>query len=250
MDYEKLLDRILELGAHMLMAGAEISRVEDSVTRICKAYEIERSDVFSITSCLIVTIHTKEGRILTQSKRIMAYDTDLERLERCNRLSRDICDYYLTIEEIDERLERINNSKTYPEFVMCLAYILISASFSIFFGGDWLDAVAAAVTGLVIRCMVKMNERVGMNRIIKNIICSASGGLCAWTLVKLGMGHSIDMIIIGNIMLLVPGVALTNGVRDMINGDIISGGLRLLEAVLISIALAVGFAIVLIPLGA
>lgn len=250
MDYEKLLDRILELGAQMLMAGAEISRVEDSVTRICNAYEMERSDVFSITSCLIVTIHTKEGRILTQSKRIMAYDTDLERLERCNRLSRDICDYYLTIEDIDERLERIKNSKTYPEFVMCLAYVLISASFSIFFGGDWLDAVAAAVTGLVIRCMVKMNERVGMNRIIKNIICSAAGGLCAWALVKLGLGHSIDMIIIGNIMLLVPGVALTNGVRDMINGDIISGGLRLLEAVLISIALAVGFAIVLIPLGA
>ena len=100
MDYEKLLDRILELGAQMLMAGAEISRVEDSVTRICSAYEMEKSDVFSITSCLIVTIHTKEGRILTQVRRILAYDTDLERLERCNRLSRDICEYHLSIDDI------------------------------------------------------------------------------------------------------------------------------------------------------
>lgn len=250
MDYEKLLDRILELGAQMLMAGAEISRVEDSVTRICSAYEMEKSDVFSITSCLIVTIHTKEGRILTQVRRILAYDTDLERLERCNRLSRDICEYHLSIEAIDERLEQIRSSKTYPEFIMCLAYVMISACFSVFFGGDCMDAVAAAVTGLVIRCMVKLNERVGMNRIIKNIICSAAGGLCAWTLTRMGLGHSIDKIIIGNIMLLVPGVALTNGVRDMIHGDIISGGLRLLEAVLISVALAVGFAIVLIPLGA
>lgn len=51
------------------------------------------------------------------------------------------------------------------------------------------------------------------------------------------------MIIIGNIMLLIPGVVLTNSIRDMLSGDMISGLLRLSESVVLAVAIAIGFAL-------
>lgn len=249
MNEEKLLAQVLEIGSLMLKSGAEVSRVEDTVGRILKAHNIERSDVFSITSCIIVTIGTKDGRNLTQVKRIMSYETDLERLDECNRLSRDICDYHFTPEEIEVRIQALYGTRKFSEPVMLFAYAMISASFSVFFGGGVLDAVAAGVIGIIIRMVLKFGNRMKMNRIVMNILCSAIGGFSAYLLVSMGVGRSIDKIIIGNIMLLVPGLSMTNGIRDMLSGDTMSGMLRLMEAVVIAIALAVGFALVLIPLG-
>ena len=67
--------------------------------------------------------------------------------------------------------------------------------------------------------------------------CSAA----AITATNLGLGHDPNEIIIGNIMLLIPGIALTNSLRDMISGDIISGLLRFLDAILVAVAIAAGY---------
>lgn len=68
-------------------------------------------------------------------------------------------------------------------------------------------------------------------------------------MVGFGLGQNPDKIIIGNIMLLIPGIALTTSLRDMINGDTISGLLGLSEAVLKALAIAIGFAAVLMRMG-
>ena len=45
------------------MSGAEISRVEDTIRRICAAYGIRQSHIFSIASCIIVTLETKDHKM-------------------------------------------------------------------------------------------------------------------------------------------------------------------------------------------
>jgi len=57
------------------------------------------------------------------------------------------------------------------------------------------------------------------------------------------------MMIIGNIMLLIPGIAFTTALRDIINGDTLSGLLGLCEAILRALAVAIGFAVVLLLTG-
>ena len=74
-------------------------------------------------------------------------------------------------------------------------------------------------------------------------------GVLASISVKLGLSNSIDAVIIGNIMLLVPGLSLTNSIRDMINGDVISGIIRLAESTFVAVAIAAGFALALMPFG-
>ena len=62
--------------------------------------------------------------------------------------------------------------------------------------------------------------------------------------VRMGLGESVDMISIGNIMLLIPGIPLTNSLRDMFTGNTISGLLRFSEAILLALTIAFGFAAV------
>ncbi len=54
------------------------------------------------------------------------------------------------------------------------------------------------------------------------------------------MQFHADKVLIGIIMLLIPGIMLTNSIRDILLGDIISGSLRLVEAILMAATLALG----------
>lgn len=52
--------------------------------------------------------------------------------------------------------------------------------------------------------------------------------------------HNVDKIIIGALMLLVPGVAVTNSMRDIIAGDLIAGLMKMVEALMVATAIAIG----------
>lgn len=237
----RLLNKILDIGEDMLITGAEINRVEDTVRRICQAYGMSDVHVFTITSSIIVTATAWDGEIITQTRRIFSYSTNFTKLELLNNLSRTICQNLPDIDYIEEQLQVIRQSPLYKQRTYYLAYAMISAVFSIFFGGSLRDAAAAALIGLLLRFIIIWCRRMEMNFIVSNLLCSLAGGVASVMLVRLGLGESMDKIMIGNIMLLIPGISLTNAIRDMISGDIMSGVLRLCEAVLISISLAVGF---------
>lgn len=120
---------------------------------------------------------------------------------------------------------------------------LIAGAFAIFFGGAFLDGIAAALIGIVLKLIVYATEKTQVNMIFANVVCSFAVCSIAFAFVMLGFGYSTDKIIIGNIMLLIPGVALTNSIRDMISGDIMAGMLRFCEACLVSLAIAAGYII-------
>lgn len=246
MESGKLLNVILDIGEVMLVSGGEVSRVEDTIARICRAYGMNKINVFIITTSMVVTVTDKDGEMLTQTRRIYSYATNFTKLELLNNLSRTVCETLPDISYIEAQLAGIQAAPMYTERTYYLAYALISSAFSIFFGGSLWDAAAAALIALLLRFVLLVNRRLEMNFIVNNIVCSLVGGLAAVLLTRLGLGESVDKIVIGNIMLLIPGIALTNGIRDMINGDIMSGVMRLSEAVIVSIAIAVGFATVLV----
>ncbi|HJC67494.1 MAG TPA: threonine/serine exporter family protein, partial [Candidatus Enterocloster excrementigallinarum] len=117
---------------------------------------------------------------------------------------------------------------------------------SVFFGGGWMDGCAAALSGLVLFATLQFSASLKLNSIIQTMICSAITALAVLLLVRLGIGRQPDKIMIGNIMLVIPGIQFTTALRDMINGDTISGLLNMSEAVLKAISVAMGFAVVLI----
>lgn len=237
------LYRILDIGQYMLQCGGEVSRVEDSIRRLCIAFGAERADVFTITSSIVVTIYANHFGAVTQTRRIMGSAYDLQRLEQLNQLCRKICAEHLSLEETEKELNDILATPQYSFGIQLMTYALISASFSLFFGGSWLDALASGVIGVVLKCLDRLIRSTEANAFLSALLCSLLGGLLAGLSVKFHLGHNVDMISIGNIMLLIPGVALTNSLRDMFSGNTISGLMRFIEAILLALTIAFGFAL-------
>lgn len=249
MTNEQVLTSAINLGEQLLVNGAESSRVEDAIGRICAAYKMPQTHTFCIASCIIVSMETATGEWLTQTRRILNYGTNMHKLDRLNDLSRTICHTPLSFEEIQEKYNAIVNEKVYSFSVQLLIAAMIAASFTIFFGGNLQDAFAALFIGAFLKLTLYGLQTLKMKPIFYNIICSIASGLACIFSVSAGLGYNLDAIMIGNIMLLIPGVLLTNSFRDFISGDMITGILHFSEAIITAICVAGGFIIAIILTG-
>ncbi len=243
---EKIVAGMLDIGEALLTPGAEVNRIEDTIIRIGEAYGFVRVDVLTITASIVLTVHTAQGESLTQTRRIRKTEINMERVDKLNALSRTICETKPELEYVEQHLELIRNTSHYSEAVMMLAYIMVAASFTVFFGGNAVDALISAISSILVRLLVRIGTRIRMNPIFQNMMCAAAAGLFVLALSKLGLQFNTDSIVIGNVMLLIPGLALTSALRDIIGGDLITGSLVMIEAVLKAVAIALGFAVLLI----
>ena len=238
----QILSCALDVGERMLICGAEIGRVEDTIGRILRAYGARRADIFTITSSIVVTLDM-QGQIITQTRRIFDQQTDLNQLDQLNGLSRQVCRELPDCEGIRRRLDEIAKGPKYARPTMFLVYAMSSAAFSLFFGGSGRDALVSAAIGLFLKWLMDALSGISLNRVLASALYAFAGGAVAALAIRLGLGDSFARIAIGNIMLLIPGVVLTNALRDMLSGDTISGMTRLTQAVLVAIAVATGFAL-------
>lgn len=231
----------MDIGEQMLVCGAEVHRVEDTLERICYALGAKRIDVFIITSSMVVTVYDENGETYTQTRRVLNIGTDIEKLHRLNELSRKICRHNLSLEDIRAQFNHIMQSKSYPFWLECVAYAFIAGAFTLFFGGNQIEALVSLVVGAVVRFVVLLADKSTMNKIFAKFLCCFVATGLAFIAVKLSVIKTVDTIVIGNIMTLIPGIGLTNALRDLFTGDSISGLLRSIEAVLIALAISAGY---------
>ena len=242
MDYYALLNFATEVGYQLQMSGAEIYRVEESVQRLLAAYGAPTGEVFAIPNCLNVSIAGPEnGKPLTRIRRVGTHGTDIYRLEALNDLCRRLCAHPVDLAEAQARLDSIcTEKKEYSFPVRMAAYILGTSSFTLFFKGSLRDAFCGVICGLIIGLSLTYMEKHKTNPFFKVFIGGFLSALAAVLLVACGVGVNADSIIIGSLMALVPGIALTNAVRDVIAGDMVSGLTKTAEAILIAIFIALG----------
>ena len=241
MNTEQLLSCALDIGEQMLISGAEVGRVESAIRYICTAYGCSRTDVFTITSSIVVSVVDRQGNHDTQTRRITETRTDLTRLHRLNSLSRQICAETPDFAYVQSQLEAICQKNPFPLWLEALASGLIGGSFATFFGGSLADGLVAVLMGMMLRFTTWSLQKAAMNQIFVNVVSSFLLSLFSILLVRSGLGQDANKIIIGNIMLLIPGIALTNSLRDMISGDIMTGMLRFFDAILVAAAIAAGY---------
>ncbi len=248
-ELEKVLSLALDIGKGMVQCGAEINRVEETVLRICYAYNIKKTEVFSVISMVYATVISEDGKTHTQMRRIYSNATNFRRLENLNALSRKICAQTPDIDKAKSELEDILCDKRAFDVFVCIGYIVAAMSFTVFFGGSLLDAAASAPIALILYLMNVYIKARGANRLFFTAVSSALIGFLAEFFVKIGFGNNADMIMIGDVMLIIPGLMLINSVREMLCGDVMSGLLRLMESVIIAMAIACGFAVAILAAG-
>ncbi len=240
----KLFGYAMDIGEQMLISGAEVHRVEESINRMCHALGAIRVDVFIITSSMVVTIHTNDGNTYTQTRRITTTSYDFQKLHYLNNLSREICEKKLTEQEIEKKLATLINCKRFPVWIEIICYMVIAGAFTLFFGGNIIESLISLFIGAVVRTSLFFSEKIITNKIFNKFFATVIITLCAFLTVKFGWITSVDKVIIGNIMTLIPGIGLTNALRDLFTGDSIAGLLRSIEAVLTALAIAAGYFLV------
>ena len=243
-----LVSRALDIGERMLLCGGEVSRVEDTISRILKSYGAQRVEVFTILSFISLTAVFAEDRVLTENRRvsIVAYSNDFTRLEQLNALSRELCATQPDLDKLAEKLAGIDlppRKKQLRELYWLLGYLLSGSGFAVFFGGSWRDALSAGLCCLAVWFLNWFLKRAALQRLFHAFFVSFFAGTLCYLLILLGLGEHPGQVMMAVIMVLIPGIAITNAMREMLISDTISGILRLVESLLIASAVAFGFAL-------
>lgn len=242
MNLEEILDASTLVAYHLLLNGADVYRVEQSINYICEAYDVKEIHAFAIPSSIVVTI--SDGIIsLTKTKRVLKRHTNLDRVEKFAGLSRYICVVKPDYKNILEKIEEILLCPVWNVKWQYASHMLAGASFCIFFGGNFYDALISAGIGAFIMLISSYLQKLNANSFFINIICSFSAALIGGKTGVLfgGLLHG-DSITIGAIMLLVPGLALANSMRDFIASDTMTGLSRMTEALFVAVGVALGVA--------
>ena len=245
MEQREIVTSATDIGYYMLKFGAEIFRVEQSIEFICYAYGMREVDVFAIPTSIVVTI-ADGTEFYTKSRRVKGYQTNLDKVEQLNSLSRYICREKPDYKTIMKMLHDILDSPQYGFIIQLLAYSLVSFSFTLFFEGNYKDAVAAAFIGGFVLLLIMLKQRIKANSFFINILCGIVITILAQRLAFWHLADHPDSIMIGVLMTLVPGIALANCMRDFIANDIVAGMSRLAEALLTASGVAIGVAVILL----
>lgn len=242
MEIEELLDFCCEFGRRMTRCGGEIYRVEESITRMLTAYGYDQSEVFAIPSYVTVSVWAN-GRTYTHMVRIRDSATRLEALDRLNHLCRRICAEPMEIAAARTEMDEIFRKPVYEPGLSYALYGAAALFFTLLWGGTAVDAAIALAAALLTRRIVPRLRKAGANAFFLNVIAAAAQAAVPLLLAHVGLVNHSDKVIIGALMLLVPGLAITNAMRDVIAGDFLTAVVRLAEVLIVSVAIALGIAI-------
>lgn len=237
---KEILTLAVEIGDAMLRNGGEIYRVEDTVMHILRAYEIEDYDVYVLSNGIFASANENKDDACSMIRHIPLGKTHLGRIAALNQLSREICSHECSLVDAWDRLDACKSIPETKDNIQILFCGLGSASFCYLFGGTPLDAFFAFFIGLLLQLFLNTAKKHPMSSFIVNILGSALVTVCSLILLSIGLPIMQDKIVIGDIMPLVPGIALTTSIRDFFNGDYLSGTIHMIDALLTSFSIAVG----------
>lgn len=243
---KEILSLSLDVAERMLKCGAEVSRVENTISIICKGYGVKYIEVFAMNSIIIATLRDDKDSV-TESRRINYHKTDLLQLEKLNDLSRQICKKNISRKNVLEKIKKIKIKQL--DLKLFVGDILAAFSFTLLFKGDLIDAFASSLIAILIFVFNEFSTNRKINNLINNFIISFMIGFISIILVKLGIGNNFDKIVIGDIMLLIPGLSMFISINDIFKGDIMSGIGRFTEGIFLALTIAAGVGLSLLMLG-
>lgn len=247
-EVKRVVDMALEAGRILLKNGAEIFRVEETITRMCNHFGVTKVDIFTLSHGIFVSAENEKGEAYTKVKHIPLSGANLEIVAQVNELSRQIAEGNVSLEEANEELKRIDQMKQHPWYLQILGAGLSSACYGFLLGATITESLFTFCIGCLIYVWVLVAKRFHLSKIIINIV----GGILITVFAILARMIAplailrLEGMIIGAIMPLVPGLAFTNAIRDIADSDFLSGTVRMMDALMVFVYIAVGVGIVLI----
>lgn len=241
-EMHQVLELAMDAGEVLLQNGAEISRVEETIDRICRKFEIENVDAFVLSNGIFMTASSKDREVFARVRAIPLAGTHLGIVTQVNSLSRDIERGKVGIQEAKERLEQIKKMPPNNNFLRIIGSGVGSACFIYLLGAGFWECILTLLSGCAVFAAVIWMSKRKLSKILLNIF---GGGLITilgilYTYCMPQAEPRLSIMIIGSIFPLIPGVAFVNAIRDLADGDFIAGIVRMLDAILVFVYIAIG----------
>ena len=240
---EMAIDCFLLAGRIMMQSGAETYRVEDTMLRMARSQNMFDAQSYVTPTGIIFSLgKTHPTRITSISTRV----TDLHRISLVNSVSRKLTSKIITLAQAYDELKKIEKTNFFlPMWIQVLAAAVGSASLMIMFKGVWTDIPIAMIAGGTGHFIVSFVHEKTKVKFFSEFIAALTVAIIATFAVQYNFGQDIDRIIIGSIMPLVPGLVITNAVRDLMAGHFTAGVAKGIEALLTAFAIGSGVALAL-----
>ena len=243
---KEIADVALDAGRILLKSGAEIFRVEETIVRICRRFRIDEIDTFVMSNGIFLSAGRGKEEVFTKVKHVPLSYTNLEAVAEVNDLSRRITAGKVGLEEARDELKRIEAMPFKKARIQVLAAGAGAGFFGYFLGSTALESLAAFGIGGILYIWVIISSRYNVTKMVTNVfggmlITVLAVAIYVWVPIPMGL----DGMIIASILPLVPGVAFVNAIRDIANSDFLSGTIRILDALLGFVYIAVGVGVAL-----
>lgn len=239
-DYQLLADTAMLAGEIMLRSGAETHRVEDTVGRILELSGFQRCEVLVVTAGIVITLSDWRIENITMMRRVVEKTTHLGNITEVNDISRRLCSGELSLKQAFHLLKHME-AKQYKDVLLYACTIVSAASFTILLGGNLQESFFASLNGIYLVLSMLLGKKCKINVFVLNMVLSF---LIAFTTkgfsVIPGVEMEIERVVAGSVMTLLPGVAITNAIRDILHADYMSGSAKVVEAFMIAASVGVG----------
>lgn len=244
LEKENAFALVVAAGEIQLQSGAEISRVEETMTHMASALRLDSLETFVIANGIFATAEGMEHMQRAGLRHISTGSMDLGKIEAVNSLSRHLEQGKLTKEDAWKEIERIRQMGDYPAWAQLLAYAVGSGSFCYALGGSGMDALCAAFVGSLLGTFFVFFQFFHTSKAIRTIFGSMLVTALASGLFRMGFGDSVNRIIVGVLIPMIPGVAFTCAIRDLVENDYLSGVIRLMDVLLTLASIVAGVVLV------
>lgn len=239
-DYFLLADTAVLAGEIMLKSGAETHRVEDTIYRILKLSNFERCEVLVVTAGIMVTLEDWRIDTISMLRRVGDKTTNLGNITEVNDISRKLCSGEISLKQAFHLLKYME-SQGYPDHWIYACMIVAAAGFTILLGGTFFESMFAALNGIYLVLSMLFNKKYRVNVFVTNMAVSFLMALTTkgFSVIP-GVQLEIERVIAGSVMMLLPGVAITNAIRDTLHSDYMAGSAKIVEAFAIAASVGVG----------
>ncbi|MCI6152658.1 MAG: threonine/serine exporter family protein [Fusobacterium perfoetens] len=238
----RVLNLAGDIGENLLKNGSEVYRVENSVCTIANYFGFF-PQCFATLTCIIITFENSQGEIISLVRRVKNRGTNLDKIYKISSLIKNIKNY--NIESFEITLKNIIEEKPNNFIINTLGFCLGSSFFSILFLGKIEDFIASLISGFIVAIFSKLSDKLILGSFFTNLLCGFIATTSACFFQYIGFISETSITIISTLMILVPGVAFINSMRDIFSGDLVTGISRLLEVVMIGTSIAIGSGIAL-----
>lgn len=250
MDYMLLVDTAVLAGEIMLGSGAETYRVEDTIGHFLSTAKLKHAEAYVTTTGIMATLSDPSIEAITVVRRVKRRSTNLNKIYLVNDVSRKFAGNEIELKDAFQELKRIKDEEQYSQLVKRLGIVMTASFFCMLLGGNAYETVIAAGSGAFLSALMWAGRKIGLQGFLLDglntlLVVLLTMLVCHFTNAPVRE----DMIIIGCIMPMVPGVAITNAIRDTLQGDYVSGGARILEACMEAVAIAFGACIGILLFG-